>query len=131
MTSQLISGKNQASDQPANRILDHSILLSAVGGDEDLLRGICGLFLDGYPVHLSNIREAIMRADGKALSRSAHTLRGSGGFFLTESAQSVLADLEAIGQDGDLNSAPRRLAELEQEMELLEPELYILASESR
>jgi HPt (histidine-containing phosphotransfer) domain-containing protein len=131
MTSPSISEKNQVRHKPANQMLDHSILLSVVDGDGDLLRGICGLFLEGYPVHLSMIREAITCADGKALARSAHTLKGSGGFFLTESAQSALADLEAIGQGGDLNRAPQRLADLEQEMELLEPELVMLAGESR
>ena len=98
MTSPVVPEKNQAKRQPTNQMLDHSILLSVVDGDGDLLRGICGLFLEGYPVHLSMIREAITRADGKELARSAHTLKGSGGFFLTESAQSALADLEAIGR---------------------------------
>ena len=130
MTSPFISEKNQASRQPTSRVLDHSVLLSVVDGDEDLLRGICGLFLKGYPVHLSEIREAITRADGKALARSAHTLKGSGGFFLTESAQTALADLEAIGQEGDFSSAPQRLAELEHEMDLVKPELFMLAGES-
>ena len=130
MTSPFVSEKNQASRQPTNRLLDHSVLLSVVDGDEDLLRGICGLFLEGYPVHLSEIREAITRADGKALARSAHTLKGSGGFFLTEAAQSALADLEAIGQQGDFSSAPQLVADLEQEMELLKPELFVLAGES-
>ena len=131
MTSPFISEKIQVRHKPENQMLDHSILLSVVDGDEDLLRGICGLFLKGYPVQISEIREAITRADGKALARGAHTLKGSGGFFLTESAQNALADLEAMGQEGDLNSAPQRIADLEQEMELLKPELFMLAGESR
>ena len=79
---------------------------------------------------MSAIRDAIAKNDGGALARSAHTLRGSGAFFLSESARNTLNDLELLGRSGDLTSAPAQLAEFEAEMERLRPELSELAAES-
>jgi PAS domain S-box-containing protein len=126
-TESLALKKNPADPLPASQVLDHSLLLSFVDGDEDLLRGICGLFLGHYPALLSNIGDAITRADAAGLARAAHTLKGSGGYFLAASALRTLVDLELIAHGGDLNNAPERLAELEWEMERLKPELLILS----
>jgi HPt (histidine-containing phosphotransfer) domain-containing protein len=109
--------------------LDHSVLLAAVDGDNDLLRSISGLFLSNYPVLMSSIHDAIARNDSKELMRAAHTLRGSGGFFLTESARNKLVDLERMAHDGNLANAGERVAELESEMEHTRPEVVRLATE--
>ena len=130
MTKAFALEKNSAGPLSASPVLDHSLLLSFVDGDEDLLRGICGLFLDHYPALLSNIRDAIARADADELARAIHTLKGSGGYFLGASSLRTLADLELIAHGGDLNNAPERFAELEREMERLKPELLILSGAS-
>src|SRR3989442_9819403 len=83
-------GKND-SDQATE--LDHSLLLAMVDGDNDLLRGVSGLFLDIYPRLMSAIHDAIARNDGNALGRAAHTLQGSGGYFLTDSSRKTLVEL--------------------------------------
>ena len=119
--------KTPADPLPASPVFDHSLLLSFVDGDEDLLRAICGLFLGHYPALLSKIRDAIARADADGLARAAHTLKGSGGYFLAASALRTLVDLELIAHGGELNNATERLAELEWEMERLKPELLILS----
>jgi HPt (histidine-containing phosphotransfer) domain-containing protein len=100
-----------------------------VDGDEDLLRDIVALFLSSYPAFISEIRDAIARNDSNALARAAHTLKGSGGFLLDDSATKLVSELELIGHGGDLNSAPARLVGLEAEMERLKPELFMLAAE--
>jgi HPt (histidine-containing phosphotransfer) domain-containing protein len=110
-----------------NGILDRSTLLSFVGGDETLLQTVCALFLSSFPQVMAAMRAAIEQNDGNALARSAHTLRGSGGFFLTETARNTLTDLELIGRSGDLNSTPALLVDFESEMERLRPELSMLA----
>ncbi len=130
MTKAFALEKNPAGPLPASPILEHSLLLSFVEGDEDLLRGICGLFLGHYPALLSKIRDAIARADADGLARAAHTLKGSGGYFLCASALRALVDLELIAHGGDLNNAPERFAELESELERLKPELLILSGRS-
>ena len=131
MTSPFVPEKNQFTASPTDLVLDHSVLLSVVDGNTDLLRAICGLFLENYPLLLSEIVNAISRSDGNALARAAHTLKGSGGYFLAESALSAITDLERIGLGGDLRGAPERLAELERQMERVKPELSVLAGKSR
>ncbi len=129
MTDEVTTGEDKSGPPRTNRVLDHSVLLSFVDGDEDLLRRICSLFLRSYPGLIFEMRDALARNDGGALARAAHTLKGSGGFFLTDSVRNMLTDLELIGHAGDLNGAPARLVELEAEMERLKPELSILAAE--
>ncbi len=126
MTKSRAFAKNAA--DPATG-LDHAVLLAAVDGDNDLIRSISGLFLDSYPVLLTPINDAIARNDSNALVRAAHTLKGSGGYFLTDSARKTLADLEGMAHEGNLSNASERFAELKSEMERLEPELLMLATE--
>jgi two-component system sensor histidine kinase/response regulator len=125
MTKSGAFGKD-ASD-PATK-LDHSVLLAVVDGDYDLLRSISGLFLHSYPPLMTNIRDAIAGCDSNALERAAHTLKGSGGYFLTDSALKKLDDLERMAREGNLSNAGERVAELELEMEHLKPEILTLAS---
>ena len=119
-------GKNDL--DPATE-LDHSLLLAVVDGDNDLLRGISRLFLDTYPGLMSAINDAIARNDSNALVRAAHTLQGSGGYFLTDSARKTLVDLERMAHKGNLCNAGERAAEVESELERLKPEVLRLAKE--
>ena len=111
-------------------ILDRAVLLSFVDGDETVLQAVCALFLRNYSALISAMGNAIAQNDGEALARSAHTLRGSGAFFLTESSRKTLTDLELIGRRGDLTSARAQLVSFEAEMERLRPELSAIAVET-
>ena len=129
MTNQAIAEKTQSDVPLAASVLDHSALLALVDGDMDLLRSIAALFLDSYPPLLGEVRGAITRGDCNELARGAHTLKGSCGYFLSDSARNRLVDLEGMAAGGDLRRAPERLAELESEMEIIKPELFLLASQ--
>ena len=109
--------------------LDHSILLAAVDGDDDLLRSISELFLRMYPAQLSQIQKAIAENSSSELARAVHTLKGSGGYFLTDHALTLIDDLERIAREGDLSSAGKQAVELETEMERVKPEVLRLATE--
>lgn len=125
MTKSGAFGMNES--DPATQ-LDHSVLLAVVDGDNDLLRSISGLFLDSYPALMSGIHDAIARNDSDALVRAAHTFKGSGGYFLTDSARKTLVDLEQMARECNLSSAGERVAELESEIERLKPEVLMLAT---
>lgn len=126
MTSSGAFGKND-SDQATE--LDHSVLLAVVDGDNDLIRGISGLFLDSYPGLMSAIHHAIARNDSEALVRAAHTLQGSGGYFITDFARKTLVDLERMAHEGNLSNAGDRAAKVASELERLKPEVTKLATE--
>ena len=58
-------------------VLDRALALSRVGGDEDLLREIAGLFLDDYPNLVEKIKQALAANDARGLERASHSLKGS------------------------------------------------------
>ena len=113
-------------EQLAN--LDLAAALAAVGGDEDLLREIAGIFLDECPSALSLIRRAAESADAAALERSAHSLKGSVSPFAAKSAHEAVCKLERIGRTGDLHGVAEALLELESALREITPELSRLAA---
>ena len=110
-------------------LLDRSVALERVGGDEELLREIAGLFLEEYPSLLEEIRVAIEKADGDALERSAHSLKGAVANFEADLAFQAASRLETLGRNKNLDRAPSGLAELEAVLRALQLELIILSSE--
>ena len=129
MSEEVKDDKDESARSMPDRILDQSLLLSVVDGDANLLRVVCALFLRNYPSVMTEIRDAIARNDGQTLARAAHTLRGSAGYFVSNSIRSLLTDLEMIGQSGDLAEAAALLVDLDDEMERLKPELCEIAEE--
>jgi two-component system, sensor histidine kinase and response regulator len=80
---------------PGDRF-DRDSALADLGGDEELLREILGLFLDDCPRLLSGLDSAIERADAKELKRLAHTMRGVVGHFGLNSAIEAAGTLEGL-----------------------------------
>ena len=50
--------------------LDCAVALERLGGDEELLREVAGLFLDEYPMLMNEIRKAAVSRDADALQRA-------------------------------------------------------------
>jgi HPt (histidine-containing phosphotransfer) domain-containing protein len=105
------------------RQLDESIALTRVGGDEELLSEVIGLFLDDYPHSLQRLREAVTAGDSSAVEQYAHSLKGSVSIFGAQEAVEAAFSLEKQGRSGDLTAAPDGLKRLEQALAKLKPEL--------
>ena len=114
--------------QPAI-LLDRSVALERVGGDEELLKEIAGLFLIEYPILLQDIRAALARADAESLERSAHSLKGAVSNFEARLAFDAALRLETIGRSKNLARAPSALIDLEAVFQALHPELIRLSNE--
>ena len=71
------------------------------------------LFLAQMPDLLGEIRTAIAAADGPAVERAAHKLRGAAANFGARRACDAALDLERMARIGDLACAGQTLAELE------------------
>ncbi len=99
-------------------------------GDRELFREVAGLFLDDHPKLLSEIRGAVGRRDSEALVRAAHALKGAVGNFAAQSAFEAAQKLETIGRERDWAAAEQSCAELEKEIERLEPTLVALGKEN-
>ncbi|MBC8165713.1 MAG: Hpt domain-containing protein [Bryobacteraceae bacterium] len=103
--------------------LEISALLDRVGGDEELLREITGIFLEEYLVLISEIREAVETGDCVQLERSAHSLKGSVSNFGAADATRAACDLEVMGRSKQMSDTRRALRVLEDEFASLAPAL--------
>src|SRR5829696_8848101 len=92
--------------RPNASIIDLDAVLERVGGDGELLREIIGIFLQEYPTLVANIGSSAENRDGRALERSAHTLKGSVSNFSARWATQAAGDLELIGRRNDFHLAP-------------------------
>lgn len=113
---------------PGILVLDRALALDRVGGDEDLLREIAGLFLEDYPKLVQNIRDALAVGDASGLERASHSLKGAVANFGAEPAYQAALTLEKIGRSGNLSSAAEAYQTLAVSLEQLEPELLSLAN---
>jgi two-component system, sensor histidine kinase and response regulator len=50
--------------------------LERLGGDEDLLRELCQIFLEESPKLLRTLRQAALAGDADAVMRAAHSFKG-------------------------------------------------------
>jgi PAS domain S-box-containing protein len=107
--------------------LDRASALERVGGDQQLLKELAGLFLNACPGWLAELREAIGRRDALCLRRTAHTLKGSVATLGATGAAETAGRLESMGQGNDLAGAEDTFRALVQELARLEPLLSELA----
>jgi CheY-like chemotaxis protein/HPt (histidine-containing phosphotransfer) domain-containing protein/anti-sigma regulatory factor (Ser/Thr protein kinase) len=100
-------------------VLDRSVLLEALDGDEGHLWTLAGLFLEDAPLIRAALMHAVARADAKELARIAHRLKGSAGVFRASDVAVAAAALEVMAGCGDLDGAARVVGELELLLEQL------------
>lgn len=107
--------------------LNKALALERLGGDEELLQELAGLFLGEYPAVLENIRKAIDAQDAPGVERAAHALKGSVGNFGAEQAHRAALELEMSGRSGDLVKAQRLFGVLRAAMAEVHTELCEIA----
>ncbi len=100
-------------------LIDWSAALDAAGGDEALLLDLVGVFLDEATTLMADIRRSIDQRDAVLLRRSAHTLKGSLRIFQSAVASGLAFQLEEMGKDSVFDDAPRVLADLKPQMDLV------------
>jgi HPt (histidine-containing phosphotransfer) domain-containing protein len=110
--------------------LNRALALERVGGDEDLLREIAGLFLEDYPSLIRMIQQALAESDAHNLERAAHSLKGSIANFGSDAAYQAALDLEQIGRSNKLDGAADAYARLADVMSHVCPELEALSAGS-
>jgi HPt (histidine-containing phosphotransfer) domain-containing protein len=93
--------------------------LERLGGDEDLLREVCRIFLDESPNMLRKLQEAIVDTDAEAVMRAAHSLKGELGYLGAPEAAQAARGLEDMGHEKNLSRAPELLRLLERELATL------------
>jgi two-component system, sensor histidine kinase and response regulator len=94
-----------------NGIFDRVSLLNRVGGDEEFLIELIGLFLQEAPKLLLSIQSAIDKDDRILLHRGAHTMKGSAGNISANELQQIALELEKISKEGKMTSINELFAE--------------------
>lgn len=107
--------------------LDCAVALERLGGDEELLREVAGLFLDEYPMLMNEIRMAAVARDADALQRAAHSMKGSVSNFGADGVYQAAFVLEKKGRAGDLDTLQPCIDELACALENIHPALVMLA----
>lgn len=90
--------------------------LEQVSGDEDLLRELLHIFLDESPKQLALLQKAIEQIDGDGLEKVAHTMKGELGYLGLSNAAAQARELERLGREKLLDSAPGLLQNFEMEL---------------
>ncbi len=101
--------------------LDWAAALKAVGGDEEILRDLAGVFLETSPRWLEELGAAVARRDVAVVRRLGHTMKGSLSQLGATAARAAAERLETMGQGGDLGEAEEARAALEAEVRRLGP----------
>ena len=96
--------------------VDVSAALRSVEGDQGLLENLFEAFQQDYPRQLAEIQDAIGMGDAARTARVAHSVKGVVGYFSTQRASALAAQLEALGHQAELAGALSLVQELEQEL---------------
>lgn len=105
--------------------------LDRLGGDEELLRELCGIFLAESPKLLQKLRQAIAESDPGGMMRAAHSLKGELGYLGAEVAVQAARKLEDMGHEKNLSNAAEVFALLEREFAGLHAGLKDFAGATR
>jgi len=100
-------------------LINWSTALEHAGGDAALLLELVGVFLDEATTLMVDIGRSIDQRDAVLLRRSAHTLKGSLRIFDSAVASRLAFQLEEMGKASAFDDAPRVLADLKPQMELV------------
>jgi HPt (histidine-containing phosphotransfer) domain-containing protein len=99
--------------------IDPATFMAIVDGDRDLMMELSQIFLEDYPVQITEIRKAIDCGDACQLERTAHSLKGSLGTIAAGNARALAYDLEMMGHTACLEKAPSTLQQLTAELDRL------------
>ncbi|MEZ5353147.1 MAG: Hpt domain-containing protein [Bryobacteraceae bacterium] len=97
-----------------------------VGGDDELLLDIAGVYLGEYPGLLDEIGQAVEAGDAPRLLHSAHTLKGSLATIGADRAAAVALQLEMMGREAETSGAAEPLTRLRAALEEVHRDLALL-----
>jgi HPt (histidine-containing phosphotransfer) domain-containing protein len=104
-------------DGAADRPVDLAVALRWLGGDQQLLRELVGIFVDDGPKRLEALRAAMTAADAQQLEQIAHSLKGSAAILGAVRLQESALALEEAAHNGFADNNVHLVPELVHEVE--------------
>ncbi|MBN2169698.1 MAG: PAS domain S-box protein [Candidatus Krumholzibacteriota bacterium] len=105
-------------------IFERADFLDRLGGDEELLEELVAFFITETPNQVEALRQAILEGDREAVTRLAHTLKGSSANVGAAQVRRIAAVMEADGREDRLGGMTARLRELEKALERFRDEIH-------
>jgi two-component system, sensor histidine kinase and response regulator len=88
----------------------------AQGGDPTFFGELVAIFMQETPSLLESLRVAAAQDDAMQLTQTAHTLKGSAGYFGATGVQVLCERLEAMARTSALEDAPAVVQQLDREL---------------
>ncbi len=117
--------------QESVKFVDSEAIIERLGGDVGAVKTIVQLFMEDCPVQMTAIQEAIKAGDSKALTASAHSLKGSLLLLSSDAAANTAKELEMMGSGVDASKADQLFETLEFQVSKLSAELRQLIENLR
>ena len=100
-------------------VFDVARALEYLDNDEDLLRQLIGVYLEGERGLRMRLREALAQGDMRAAHPALHAIGGSVGSFMADATLAAVARIEARCREGNATDMGSELQQLWQEMDRL------------
>jgi two-component system, sensor histidine kinase and response regulator len=94
-----------ASDVPPSNVFNRGAVLERLGGDEQLLARVVGLFLEDCPARLTAIKQAVEARSAEHIRAEAHALKGAAANLSMSDLVEAARMLEQIGTEGRIEAA--------------------------
>ncbi len=109
----------QTTMSPYGATIDVEKALKRVMGDKAFLEDMVDHFIDKMPDHIRTLEEHLAHGDSEALSKEAHSLKGSAASLSVLRVADVALQLEQMGKEGQLNDGMEVIDRLASELENL------------
>ena len=117
-------------DLPISPAWDMAAALARLEDDSQLVEELVHLFLEGCPMAMEEMRDALEAGDTVLLERLAHTMKGSSANIAATATSRAALALELEARGGDLRKARERVDILQAEIHRLLPELEAIIGKS-
>lgn len=104
-------------DRAAELPVDLAVAMRWLGGDQQLLSELVGIFLDDGPKRLLAIRAALTASNVREVEHVAHSLKGSAAILGATRLQTAALALEDAAHDGHTENGPDLVSAIAHELD--------------
>jgi CheY-like chemotaxis protein len=114
-----VAVKTALSEKSEEEVFDRAALLDRVGGNEELLKKVIGVFMGDIPEQLEQLKQAVNDNDAALVKERAHRIKGSSANIGAQAMRELALEIEAAGRDCRLENALPLVGKLDQALERL------------